>query len=187
LLSFDKKILEEKKELYKELIKNDRNKVLDKVLQTDETLLEIMNKKKKIMREFLTSIKESSVDCFYNYEYKEKCLTFPLGESSRTRNKRRVNIQYKDDRAKEVVVKTNIKEMDGPTINNNAEYVENNDIIVLKKMYLYDENDMKKMYAIDDSSLPYKVYDYNSYKKNKAFVELGIVEVKNKKNYLSKI
>uniref|UniRef100_A0AB39JBI7 Uncharacterized protein n=1 Tax=Florenciella sp. virus SA2 TaxID=3240092 RepID=A0AB39JBI7_9VIRU len=77
--------------------------------------------------------------------------------------------------------------MDGPTINNNAEYVENNDIIVLKKMYLYDENDMKKMYAIDDSSLPYKVYDYNSYKKNKAFVELGIVEVKNKKNYLSKI
>uniref|UniRef100_A0AB39JF52 Nph-I Transcription Termination Factor n=1 Tax=Florenciella sp. virus SA2 TaxID=3240092 RepID=A0AB39JF52_9VIRU len=64
LLSYDKKILEEKKELYKELIKNDRNKVLDKVLTTDETLLEIMNKKKKIMREFLTCIKESSIDCF---------------------------------------------------------------------------------------------------------------------------
>ena len=188
LLTYDEKIIKEKKELYKDLIKNDRDKTLDKILTTDETLLQIMNKKKKIMKEFLTAIKESSVDCFYNYEEKEKCLTFPFN-SIESKKKRRINIQYKDDKAIESSFKSQGKQKIkiGPTQENNAEFENSVKLPTLKKMYLYDESNLKKMYAIDDTVLPYKAYDYNSYKKNKDYNELGIVEVKNKKNYLTKI
>ena len=68
------------------------------LITTDEKLLKIMKRKKKLMQKFLTAMKESSIDCIFNYEEKEKCLSFPLPKSGINPHKSHSsNLQYKDD------------------------------------------------------------------------------------------
>ena len=48
------------------------------------------------MEEFLTGIKEASIDCLVNYEDKSKCLHFP---SSKSGNKKYISkVNYKDNK-----------------------------------------------------------------------------------------
>ena len=53
---------------------------------TDEKLYDVMLRKKQLMEEFLTSIKEVSIDCMVNYEHKDKCLSFPLRAINQLKN-----------------------------------------------------------------------------------------------------
>ena len=76
LLSYNKTLLKEKESLYTQLINSDTDED-GNVITTDEKLLKIMKKKKKLMQHFLTAMKEASIDCVFNYENTEKCFVFP--------------------------------------------------------------------------------------------------------------
>jgi hypothetical protein len=52
------------------------------------------------MKEFLTAIKEASVDCFINYENNKKCLSFPI--QSNENKKYITKIDYTKDAVKTV-------------------------------------------------------------------------------------
>lgn len=74
VLIHNKDLLKENQDKYRKLIEGDSDKGLRKqyVYSTDESLYRIMYRKKKLMDEFLSVLKESSIDCTMNYEGKEK-------------------------------------------------------------------------------------------------------------------
>jgi len=105
LLSYNKKLLKEKESLYTQLINSDTDED-GNVITTDEKLLKIMKKKKKLMQHFLTAMKEASVDCVFNYENTEKCLSFPLPKSGINPHKtQRTNLHYADNAYENVKVR----------------------------------------------------------------------------------
>lgn len=105
LLSYNKTLLKEKESLYTQLINSDTDED-GNVITTDEKLLKIMKKKKKLMQHFLTAMKEASIDCVFNYENTEKCLSFPLPKSGINPHKtQRTNLQYADDPYENVKVR----------------------------------------------------------------------------------
>ena len=58
------------------------------------------------MQHFLTAMKEASIDCVFNYENTEKCLSFPLPKSGINPHKtQRTNLQYVDDAYENVKVR----------------------------------------------------------------------------------
>ena len=64
----------------------DYDRSLKRAISTDERLYMIMQNKKKVMEDFLTSLKISAIDCKLNYEDKSKCFSFyfkpnQIGES----------------------------------------------------------------------------------------------------------
>ena len=50
---------------------------------------------KKLMEQFLTAIKEASIDCIINYDKKDKCLSFSKFEPS-------VGLKYKENAKEEL-------------------------------------------------------------------------------------
>lgn len=76
MLVYDKSYMQERRDDFIELVKNDTD-ITGKLRSTDERLYEVMKNKKKLMNEFLTAIKEASIDCLVNYDDKSKCLRFP--------------------------------------------------------------------------------------------------------------
>ena len=122
LLSYDQEQMKIKKDNFIELIKSDTNEK-GKLITTDERLYEIMLKKKQLMEEFLTAIKESSIDCLVNYDDKSKCLSFP---KTRDANKKAItDINYKND--KHNVMKTTQTKAKSNNIEiNNNEMNDNN-------------------------------------------------------------
>lgn len=74
MLIHDKELLKQHHDKYRKLIESDSDKGLRKqyVYSTDESLYRIMYRKKLLMDEFLTTLKETSVDCMLNYEGKEE-------------------------------------------------------------------------------------------------------------------
>jgi hypothetical protein len=96
MLSYDRQKIESRRDDYIELLRNDTDEK-GNIITTDERLYQIMLRKKKLMEEFLTGIKEASIDCMVNYDDKDKCLTFPkLKRQDKTRPITELN--YKDDR-----------------------------------------------------------------------------------------
>jgi hypothetical protein len=76
ILKHNRQILREKQDALSQLIQIDTD--FDKeVTSSDEKLYKIMMKKKKLMEEFLDTLKEASIDCKINYDDKSKCLSFP--------------------------------------------------------------------------------------------------------------
>ena len=64
----------------------DHDRTLKRAISTDERLYMIMQNKKQVMEDFLTSLKISAIDCNLNYEDKSKCFSFyfkpnQIGES----------------------------------------------------------------------------------------------------------
>tara|TARA_Y100000768_G_C23988921_1_gene690797 strand:+ start:1438 stop:4800 length:3363 start_codon:yes stop_codon:yes gene_type:complete len=98
LLKYDKELLKKKEDMYTQLINLDTERGTKNVITTDENLYKIMVNKKKIMQEFLTAIKEASVDCFINYENNKKCLSFPI--QSNENKKYITKIDYTKDAVK---------------------------------------------------------------------------------------
>ena len=80
ILKHNQTLLKEQEDSLISLIKNDKeldNKGKEIITTTDEKLYKIMIRKKKLMYEFLTAIKESSIDCKFNYDDNEKMSFFP--------------------------------------------------------------------------------------------------------------
>ncbi len=78
ILKYNRKLLKEKEDMYTQLINLDMDKDSKMPITTDEKLYKIMINKKILMQEFLTALKEASIDCFVNYENNKKCLSFPI-------------------------------------------------------------------------------------------------------------
>lgn len=173
-----------KDELYSQLKIMDKDKTnRDSFSTTDEKLFEIMEKKKQLMEEFLDAIKTASVDCFYNYEDKDKCLSFPLQTSSNMRiygvdynldPKRNIKQSSKQSGSRKKTNKNSILvDEDNGTGNKNAE--KEDDELVLHQKTLYTVDGSVRKYAVDKSQKPNVAYDFNHARKNK-YVRLGTVK-----------
>lgn len=173
-----------KDDLYSQLKIMDKDKTnRDSYSTTDEKLLEIMEKKKQLMEEFLDAIKTASVDCFYNYEDKDKCLSFPLQTSSNNRiygvdynldPKRNIKQSSKQSGSRKKNNKNSILvDEDNSTGNQNAE--NGKDGLVLHQKTLYTLDGSVRKFAVDKSQKPNVVYDFNHARKNK-YVRLGTVK-----------
>lgn len=120
------------KEEFNSLIVQDNSK------STDESLYDIMEKKRGLSKMFLDTLKEASIDCIVNY--KDKCVQFPFGQR---KDKLLSGIDYKKDPLQKIKFDTHKKE-------------------VIKKSVLTDG--AMVTYAVDISSIPNKLYDYATYK-----------------------
>ena len=132
-------------------------KASDDSLTTDESLLNIMERKSRLSRNFLDALKEVSIDCALNHTNKDKCYRYPMPTSKniKSRDTHLVNdTDYKD---------TAIRETDAP-----AE--------TKVKIKLYGKKFGSKMYALDQSKTPAVVYDYNVYKTTRGLVRIGTVQ-----------
>ena len=81
LLVHNKKLLDKNRQRFTELIETDYERDLKRAISTDERLYGIMNRKKKLMDQFLTVLKISAIDCHKNYDDKDKCLTMHASDS----------------------------------------------------------------------------------------------------------
>lgn len=182
LLTYNKNIIKEKESLYTQLINQDRDKD-GEIRTTDEKLFNIMKKKQKLMREFLTAIKEASVDCFYNHEDNEKCLSFPLPKTPI--DERIYDIDYTQD-ARQHTKTTTIKSkkkgiLEDPDDEGDAEKkVEAR----LKKLKIQKDDGTMMTVAVDISVTPRVAYDYETYKRAGKKMRIGVIRTKDKLNYL---
>ena len=139
-----------------------------------------MLRKKKLMEEFLTGIKEASIDCLVNYENKSKCLHFPSGKSST--KKTISDINYKNDKYNVISDKTKLKDKnENIEENENQEQVENEINIKRKKLIrmeiLSKEDKTKyKLYAVNISNDPNIAYDYNAYINYGQLFKIGYIK-----------
>ena len=121
----------------------------DKSKTTDQTLYDIMDRKRKLSKMFLDTLKEASIDCIVNY--KDKCVQFHSTDRSEGLI---TGIEYdKEPLQKQVVAKEKIA--------------------LHKKSVMTDGK--KVVYAVDTSSEPEKLYDYASFQKNIP-VHIGHIE-----------
>jgi hypothetical protein len=182
LLSYNKKLLKEKETLYTQLINVDTDDD-GSVITTDEKLLRIMKRKKKLMQHFLTAMKEASIDCVFNHEEKEKCLTFPLPKTGINPHKTlQTNLQYKDDPYENVKVQ---KPKDLTNADNErGEYIDKKEkSVVLKTKYVKvdGKGGMKKKVGVDFTQTPPVAFDL------KDKTRLGLLEKMKNDNYLLKL
>ena len=178
LLSYDKskQSLEKIENSFAHLRLNDKDE-RDNLVSTDERLYQIMLRKKKLMEEFLTGIKEASIDCIVNYEDKSKCLHFP---SSKSGNKKYISkVNYKDNKYDTF---EGTKQKQAENMNENNEIEEDDEEIrkkekkIVRKQLLSKEDKTKtKLYAVNISSEPKIAYDYEAYMNYKQLYMEGYV------------
>ena len=182
LLSYNKQILKEKESLYTQLINIDTDEE-GNVITTDEKLLKIMKRKKKLMQKFLTAMKESSIDCIFNYEEKEKCLSFPLPKSGINPHKSHSsNLHYKDDAYENIKVRKPKPSENAD--NDRGEYVEkkkSSSVLKTKFVTIDGKGGLKKKVGVDFNESPPVAFDL----KNKQ--RLGTLEKEKNDNYTLKL
>ena len=178
LLSYNKLMMKAREDSYIHLKKNDVDEK-GELVTTDERLYQIMLRKKQLMEEFLTGIKEASIDCLVNYEDKSKCLHFP--SKNNAIRKTISDINYKNDKYNVFTSSTKMK----PSKNENEENesnVENEEEISNKKklvrMQLLSKEDKTKfkLYAVNISNEPNIVYDFDAYINYGQLMKIGIVK-----------
>ena len=182
LLSYNKQLLKEKETLYTQLINVDTDED-GSVITTDEKLLRIMKRKKKLMQHFLRAMKEASIDCIFNHEEKEKCLSFPLPKSGINPHKTlKTNLDYKNDPYENVKLrktKTNVN-----ADNERGEYIDKKEKpVILKKIYVKVDGrgGVKKNVGVDFTQTPPVAFDL------KDKTRLGLLEKMKNDNYLLKL
>jgi hypothetical protein len=124
-------------------------KTLDGSKTTDETLFDIMERKRGLSKMFLDTLKEASIDCIVNY--KDKCVQHPFTKRA---DKLITGIEYKKEPLKKL-------------------QVEGSKIPLFKKLVMTDGQLVK--YAVDTSVFPEKLYDYEKFKENIP-VHVGYIE-----------
>ena len=141
-----------------------------------------MKRKKKLMQHFLTAMKESAIDCIFNYEEKEKCLSFPLPKSGINPHKtHRSNLRYKDDAYETIKVRKPT-----PSVNTNderGEYIDaKKPALSLKTKYVKidGKSGLKRKVGIDFSKSPHLAFDLKT--KNR----VGVIEKQKDDSYLLK-
>ena len=182
LLSYNKKLLKEKETLYTQLINVDTDDD-GSVITTDEKLLRIMKRKKKLMQHFLTAMKEASIDCVFNHEEKDKCLSFPLPKSGINPHKTlQTNLEYKDDPYENVKVQK--PKLLANADNERGEYIDKKEkSVVLKTKYVKvdGKGGIKKKVGVDFTQTPPVAFDL------KDKTRLGLLEKMKNDNYLLKL
>ena len=171
-----------KDELYAQLKIQDKDKASKNSFSTtDEKLFAIMEKKKKLMGEFLDAIKTASVDCFFNYEDKEKCLSFPIQS---TPYQKIYGVDYNLDPKRNIQMKSNKSISQKKNKKNSALIDEDNNFtmdsvkdsaLTLRQITLHKGDGTIRKFAVDKSMNPYVVYDYNAAINNK-YIRVGIVK-----------
>ena len=177
LLVHNNKLLKEKPDTYAQIINVDSDRD-GNVTSTDEKLYNIMIKKKQLMEEFLVALKESSIDCFVNYEHKEKCLSFPLRNVLNPKRTLTTKIKYSDN-AYETIKKPVVK-MDKFGVDDedsdeeeSEKIITNYDMRGMNVLTMVDGELKKVKYAVDVMATPYDVYEYDAYVKHKKFIKIG--------------
>ena len=182
LLSYNKKLLKEKETLYTQLINGDTDQD-GNVTTTDEKLLKIMKAKKKLMQQFLTAMKEVSVDCIFNYEEKDKCLSFPLPKTGINPHRTlQTSLHYKDNAYENVKLDKFEKEPNAD--NDRGEYVNKpvkRTVLKTKYVEIDGKGGLKRKVGVDFSENPPIAFDLKD--KNK----LGVLEKNKKDQYVLKI
>jgi len=121
----------------------------DGSITTDESLFEIMERKRKLSKMFLDTLKEASIDCIVNY--KDKCVQYPF---KKREDNLITGIEYKSEPLQKQSVKTH-------------------QVTLFKKEVMTDGKLV--VYAVDTESVPQKLYDYKAFRKNIS-VEVGYID-----------
>ena len=180
LLTYDKskEMLEKIENSFAHLRLNDKDE-RDNLVSTDERLYQIMLRKKKLMEEFLTGIKEASIDCLVNYEDKTKCLHFP---SSKSGNKKYISkVNYKDnkyDTFQEVQQKqaeTSKEDLNEENEANEDEKQNKRKKLVRMELLSKEDKTKHKLYAVNISNNPYIAYEYDAYVNYGQLFKVGFV------------
>jgi hypothetical protein len=133
-----------------ELKAYDSLKTQDDSKSTDEALYDIMERKRRLSKMFLDTLKEASIDCIVNY--KDKCVQYPFKKQS---DNLITGIEYD----KEPLDKQKIPP---------------------KKIQLFKKAVMtgKELvtYAVDTESDPQILYDYKAFFKDKLKVKVGYID-----------
>jgi hypothetical protein len=116
---------------------------------TDESLFEIMERKRNLSKMFLDTLKEASIDCIVNY--KDKCVQYPFKPRE---DKLITGLEYKLEPLEK-------------------QGVQKHKITLYKKEVMTDGNPV--VYAVDTESIPQKLYDYKSFKEH-INVEIGYID-----------
>ena len=185
LLSYEKskQMMEKIENSYTHLRLHDKDE-RENLVTTDERLYQIMLRKKKLMEEFLTGIKEASIDCLVNYEDKSKCLHFPGSKSGNRKYISKVN--YKDNKYDTFeATQQKQKEKQEENINENNEIDEEEKETQRKKlarMELLSKEDKTnyKLYAVNITSNPNVAYDYEAYVNYGQLFKIGYVRTNSK-------
>jgi len=124
-------------------------KTFDRSKTTDETLNDIMERKRGLSKMFLDTLKEASIDCIVNY--KDKCVQYPFTKRA---DKHITGIEYKKEPLKKLQLQPSKKPLFKKLIMTNGELVK---------------------YAVDTSTVPENLYDYDKFKENIP-VHIGYIE-----------
>jgi len=125
-------------------------KTQDNSLTTDQSLYQIMERKRALSIMFLDTIKEASIDCVVNY--KNKCVQKPF---TKLKNNKIYGTDYTQDPIKKFELKQEKIELVKKTIQTEGQPV---------------------TYAVEKGKVPSTLYDYETYMKNKKnpiFVKVG--------------
>jgi len=134
-------------------------KTQDNSLSTDQSLYEIMERKKNLSIMFLDTLKETSIDCVVNY--KDKCVQKPFAQ---LKNNKLYGLDYKKD----PIMKFKTKKED------------TKEIALIKKTFTIDGT--KGTYIVEKDKIPSALYDYTTYMKGKKegkqsiLVKIGTME-----------
>jgi len=118
-------------------------KTQDNSLTTDQTLYNIMDRKRGLATMFLNTIKEASIDCVVNY--KDKCVQRPF---AKLKNNKLSGLDYKMDPIKKFQVKTT-------------------QVPLVKKMIKIEEEKEDKPFIVEKNKGKSTIYNYDTYVKSK--------------------
>ena len=116
------------------------------------------------MEEFLTGIKEASIDCLVNYEDKSKCLHFPSKKNAI--RKPISDINYKNDKYNVISTASKVKPVENEENESNVEANEekpNRKKLVRMQLLSKEDKTKFKLYAVNVSSEPNIVYEFDAY------------------------
>lgn len=130
-------------EKYASLITQDASKT------TDEALYDIMERKRRLSRMFLDTLKEASIDCIVNY--KDKCVQYPFKKQG---DGLIAGIEYDKEPLARQMVTSEKKPLFKKAVMTDGELV---------------------TYAVNTSSEPHELYDYKSFK-DKIPIHVGHIE-----------
>jgi hypothetical protein len=132
-------------------------KMMDNSKTTDESLYDIMERKRQLSQMFLDTLKEVSIDCVVNHEDKGKCFNYPLQIPKSKKGPNDYLIREEDykeaatfeSKGQSVVVKHTLQKL---TIKSKGELVS---------------------YAVDVDSTPHILYNFEEYTKDGTLRQVG--------------
>jgi hypothetical protein len=124
-------------------------KTQDASKTTDEALYDIMERKRRLSKMFLDTLKEASIDCIVNY--KEKCVQYPFKKQG---DGLIAGLEYDKEPLQRQMVTSEKKPLFKKAVMTDGELV---------------------TYAVNTSTEPHELYDYKSFRQNVP-VHIGYID-----------